>query len=56
MAPINVNLQSEDEEAITIYERPAGLPLKIPEDFDDFSLDDSALQVNTLIIPNTHWL
>lgn len=53
MARLNVNLQSEDEGAITIYQRPAGLPLMVPEDFDDFSLDDDALQVSTLMI-KTH--
>lgn len=52
---LNVNLQSEDEGALTIYQRPAELPLAVLEDFDDFSLDDDALQVNTLMI-KTHWL
>ncbi|XP_070703582.1 dynein axonemal assembly factor 8 [Pempheris klunzingeri] len=36
----------EDEEIISIYQRPAGLSLKIPEDFDSFPLDDDELEAD----------
>lgn len=54
MAPLNVNLQSENEEIISIYQRPAELSLKVPEDFDVFSMDDHELQVSyySLVIVN----
>lgn len=52
MAPLNVNLQSENEEIISIYQRPAELSLKVPEDV--FSMDDHELQVScySLVIVN----
>lgn len=46
MAPLNVNFQSENEEIISIYQRPAELSLEVPEDFDVFSMDDHELQVS----------
>ncbi|KAM9346620.1 dynein axonemal assembly factor 8 [Symphorus nematophorus] len=36
---------SEHEEIITVYERPAGLSLKVPEDFDGFSVDEDELEM-----------
>lgn len=41
-----LTLQPENEELITIYQRPAGHSLDIPEDFESFSLDDDELEVS----------
>ena len=44
----NVSLftfQAENEEFISIYQRPAGLSLTVPEDFDSFSMEDAELEV-----------
>ncbi|KAM8725048.1 dynein axonemal assembly factor 8 isoform 1-T1 [Acanthopagrus schlegelii] len=37
---------SDNEEIVTLYQRPAGLSLKVPEDFESFSLDDDELEAN----------
>lgn len=39
-----LTLQSEKEE-IAIYQRPAGLSLKLLEDFDSFTIEDAELEV-----------
>ncbi|XP_051243484.1 dynein axonemal assembly factor 8 isoform X2 [Dicentrarchus labrax] len=36
---------SDNEDIIHIYQRPAGLSLKVLEDFDSFSLDDDELEL-----------
>lgn len=47
MAPLILStLQSDNEEIVSIYQRPAGLSLEIPEDFDSFSMDDDELEVS----------
>ncbi|XP_045888791.1 dynein axonemal assembly factor 8 isoform X1 [Micropterus dolomieu] len=47
---------SENEEVLlTIYQRPAGLSLKVPEDFDSFSLDDDELEELLKPVAHTCW-
>ncbi|XP_034567459.1 uncharacterized protein LOC117832438 [Notolabrus celidotus] len=42
---------SDNEEMITLYQRPAGLSLKVPEDFDSFSMGDDNFE---LLKPAAH--
>lgn len=41
-------LQSENEETVTVYQRPAGLSLEVPEDIDGFSTGDDGPEVGWL--------
>ncbi|XP_071326366.1 dynein axonemal assembly factor 8 isoform X2 [Trachinotus anak] len=45
---------SENEEITTIYQRPAGLSLKVLEDFDSFSVEDAELEL-LKSVPGTCW-
>ncbi|XP_031168309.1 uncharacterized protein LOC116059406 isoform X3 [Sander lucioperca] len=47
--------KSENEEIVTIYQRPAGLSLKVPEDFDIFSMDDDELEELLKPVAQTCW-
>ncbi|XP_076608322.1 dynein axonemal assembly factor 8 [Chaetodon auriga] len=46
---------SENEEIITIYQRPAGLSLEVPEDFDCLSMDDDDPEELLKPVPQTYW-
>ncbi|XP_070836839.1 dynein axonemal assembly factor 8 [Chaetodon trifascialis] len=46
---------SENEEIITIYQRPAGLSLEVPEDFDCLSIDDDDPEELLKPVPQTCW-
>ncbi|XP_074552965.1 dynein axonemal assembly factor 8 isoform X2 [Halichoeres trimaculatus] len=39
------SLSSDDEESITLYQRPAGLSLTVPEDSDFFSVGDAKIEL-----------
>ncbi|XP_032392881.1 uncharacterized protein LOC116702662 isoform X1 [Etheostoma spectabile] len=46
---------SENEEIVTIFQRPAGLSQKVPEDFDMFSMDDDELEELLKPVAQTCW-
>ncbi|GLD49175.1 uncharacterized protein AKAME5_000300400 [Lates japonicus] len=46
---------SETEEIISVYQRPAGLSLKVPEDFDSFSIEDAELEKLLKPVAETCW-
>ncbi|XP_056258276.1 dynein axonemal assembly factor 8 [Seriola aureovittata] len=49
------SLASENEEIVTIYQRPAGLSLKVLEDFDSFSVEDAELEKLLKPVAQTSW-
>ena len=43
-----LTLQSENEEVVTVFQRPAGLSLEVPKGFDLFSMGDDESEVSWL--------
>ncbi|KAI3359678.1 hypothetical protein L3Q82_014056, partial [Scortum barcoo] len=46
---------ADNEEVVSIYQRPAGLSLKVPEDFDSFSMDDDEVEELSDPVAETCW-
>ncbi|XP_054463217.1 dynein axonemal assembly factor 8 [Anoplopoma fimbria] len=51
----NIVDESENGDIATIYQRPAGLSLIVPEDFDLFSMEDGDLEDLLKPVPQTCW-